>query len=587
MDKNKIHIDDWIKDALSNEFDNKGIHQSWSKMSDLLDDKDSKPRPGFWFGKGRFMVILFSTLLASIAGIALMTERKSASTTQEVLAKGNDKNLSTPSTSPNAAIDVASYMNDDSHRQNTIQDDNRNAHNSMLTAPDHIAKNNVTPRFDQPQSRKVQPKALQPADANQIASGDVIDIINDHIVAQNDPQKQSLASTAPMPINNTINNNVLLKKSQVDSISRVLTAEVDKKQIGYSTTNNTLGRVKNVKVTEKHVNESYPNIKNNDHTPVITTTEKSYYKLTLIPLTPVEEFVLQSMPVEMLQSENSDDDIRFLAVVNKEIEDYSRSLGVSKSTAHNNNKESALSLLRDINNYFNFRKNFYATSVMGFNTTPGLWLPLGFQAGLGFHYYISDRFTVGLEGIYNFRNSNFNISDAKNTYTLLSSGSAGSITYYDYEDNSIDREYNVKFLQSFQFPIMFNYHTPKFTMGAGPVVAFTSPIKYNMNDEHNIVERRMVANLDEAFPLASTDFRYDAADFGKNTLIGMNVNFQYNINHQVAFSFRYAHLLWDKSANDNVHNIMKQTYKKPEFRIGLQYKLTKTRRVQYMMPTNN
>jgi len=578
MDKNKIHIDDWIRDSLSHEVDNEGIHQSWNKMSAMLDDNDRKGRGAFWYGKGGIILFLSLAIMGTVAGFTFLGGHADNSTQ---IASNKPSHSTAPITSQTQSSQPQSSTQVQQPTSSTVISSPTPVVSGRVDAQSMASTSNP-----QQKSRKSTSSNSVQTQSHQGLAHNTPHSNTQEQTTWTDPNTNTDKSTPVILVSNSNDIHKYKDKTNIDSLKSVLLQEVKDKKIVYSDKNNTVNRIKETPVKEIHQIVEYPHIKNNDNTPVTTTTAvHTYTKVDLIPLTQLEELILSAFTLNIIENVASEAEYNYLEVVEKDM--VATSYKINATAGNNKNKEQSISLLKDINNFFNVRKNFYTTAIMGFNTTPNNWLPLGFQAGLGFHYYISDRFTIGVEGLYNFRNSNFEISDVQNTYTVLGLGSSGGSTYFNYEDHSIDREYKVKYLQSFQFPIMFNYHTPKMTLGMGPVIGFSSPIKYHKFDKENVVERTLVADTSETFPLSSSSFRYAESNFGKNMLLGFNASVNLQINPQASLNLRYNQFFWDNGKNNNVHNIMSKTFKQPEIRIGLQYKLSKSKRVQYMMPTGS
>lgn len=613
MDKNKLHIDEWVRNTLSQESDTEGIHQSWEKMSALLDENDMKPKSAFWFGKGGILSIVL-LIASSISGVALWNyfqkdtnlplAQSNKNTTQSSNTVANDKNqkgnlglaYQDKTIDMHQANDNTDATSSDLFtKQNTVAKNptkNSFSHSNTPQPTSNLTttqkSNTLTSNTDNKNNNQTTSTLTNNLSTNNtpvnVNDGDVITAThNDDLKVLNDIL---LASTS-----NVVNTNDLKNKKQLDSLKRILDSDLASKNIVYSADKNEVGRLQNVKGKEIHKLIQYPKSTDINQKPTEIITEiKDVQKVKLIPLSDVEKFILNSYTLDLELASELEDDLKY---VNKILNENTNILVTStsntkKSTNNSFSKESGnVTILTDINNYFNFRKNFYSTLDMGFNSTPGNWLPLGFQFGVGAHYYIANRFTLGIEGIYSFRNTNFSIEDNKSILSVLGSGHTTTGTYFDYEDRSVDRSYNVRYLESFQFPLQLSYHTPKVSYSAGPVIAFSSKIKYNKEDKENLIERRLlIADTVESFPLTSNDFTYNEKEFGRNLLIGFNAGIQYNINENVGLTFKYSQLFWDNGKSDNVHSIMKQTFKNPEIRLGLRYRIGNPKRIQYMlMPT--
>lgn len=595
MDKKFIHIDELVKRKLHHEQDTDGIHDSWAKMEQLLDQSDHNPKPGFWKNGKWLIPILLVCITAGIAGYSWINQPKELSlpavshqahtnVPSKAMEITNDAEaIANPSDHPiydaaKAAI-AAEQATGTSNAKSPIVEQFQSSSSAMSkqtiakSTKDHILEKVSLKNSDQQLVTATADGKLVPVDKKAVllASTDKI----------SSPQTLVVKTPVPASLNNI--KKEVEKDLQANNIFVDNEDNIVKKKETFVTTSNIIERKVDdpIKQQTSLINDTISVVK--------------YKKVSFIPMSADEIRVLQHMALTRVPNANFSDNLILAKIPMSSIrrteksknDVIAKSLNEQKETSeiveNKGSKSTSLSLLQSINNFFEIRKKFYAVAFLGMNTTSNHWLPAGFQAGLGGHVWLSPKFTLGTELSYLFQPMQYNFMDRASTFTQTSPAipSAGGYVI-NYDEHATVKSYNINQVQQFEIPLMLGLHQKNWSFFAGPTINAILPLSY-YKMEYATKESKMMTSSVPEFNMHSTQLASQSQDFDARLGLGYILGANYNLNDRFALQFRMNQILTDNASTNIGTKISSELFKNPSFRLGIQYKLTKSKRVMYMM----
>lgn len=597
MDNRNVHIDELFQQRFENESDREHIHQSWKKMELLLDGEKGKRRTVFWKGFNwlipGFLITLIATIgvgywwnknhMADDASITSQDRTSSSDNADQMIGMlpGEPEPLSvkdqnTEGVNRKEPGNEASYtmgLRKDQASQNytTAQRLNPKRPEQVATAPKHKiqALSPVANEQSGSSDKKADRQPIVIDDKGQVYAGSATQIgakmLGDHKIKSAEEQE------IIQQLEEAIENKVLVVDKNDKTIKKIETVQVKGLEI-----NQTMVRDNTTAQNKMLVFHDTIGFKE---------ISKSYY----IPLSMQEIKALQGLaltqdPIEgqydLVKIERfhnaSDQDLQLLSAANT-----SGSSNILKSEDAKKN-----SILKDVNNFFEIRKNFYTTVFGGLNVSANTFFPIGFQAGVGLHYWMGSRWSVGAELGYSYRPMEYTFTDESVINTQNGPGiPVSNGMMYNYKEEKNSNVYNFKYLNTAELPLLFTYHGDQWSFFGGPSLNFASKLRYQKLSSSSSSDKMVVLEDAESFGevMKNTGLRSQSDDFDPTIGVGLNLGARYALTDRIGLTATYSQVLYDNAKTNIGQQFSKEMLRLPSFRIGITYRLNNDKKVKYMM----
>ncbi|MBX9449729.1 MAG: outer membrane beta-barrel protein [Taibaiella sp.] len=598
MDNRNVHIDELFQHRFENESDREHIHQSWKKMELLLDGEKGKRRIVFWKGFNWLIPGFLITLIATI-GVGYWWNKNHVADDASITSQDR-------TSSSDNADQVISMLPDGQDRRQSVRDrnaegtsrkelGNETSHTMGLhkdqTSQSYTTAQRLSPKLsEQPAAAPGQKStSSSPLVGEQSGSSDKKKVSGHPIVI--DDKGQVYAGSATQ-IGAKMLGDHKIKSGEEQEIIQQLEEAIENKVLVVDKNDKTIKKVETVQVKGLEINQKM--IKDNTtqnkmlvlHDTVgFKEVSKNYY----IPLSMQEIRALQGLaltqdPIEgqydLVRIERfhnaSDQDLQLLSAANTS--------GSSKILKSEDAKKN--SILKDVNNFFEIRKNFYTTVFGGLNVSTNTFFPIGFQAGLGLHYWMGSRWSVGAELGYSYRPMEYTFTDESVINTQNGPGiPVSNGMMYNYKEEKNSNVYNFKYLNTVELPLLFTYHGDRWSFFGGPSLNFASKLRYQKLSSSSSLDKMVVLEDAESFGdvMKNTGLQSRSDDFDPTIGVGLNLGARYALTDRIGLTATYSQVLYDNAKTNIGQQFSKEMLRIPSFRIGITYRLNNDKKVKYMM----
>lgn len=595
MGNRNVHIDELFQQRFENESDREHIHQSWKKMELLLDGEKGRRRIVFWKGLNWLIPGFLISLIATI-GVGYWWNKNHVANDAPITSQGR-------TSSSDNAENMISMLPDGQDRQpvkgrdaegiSRKTQENEASHIMGLrkdqTSQSYTTAQHLNPKLPvqtgaapKQKSRSSAPITNEQSGSDKKASGHPI-VIDD---------KGQVYTGSATQIGAKMMDDHQIKSAEEREIIQQLEEAIENKVLVVDKKDKTIKKVKTVQVKGLEINQKMIQDNTAQNKMLVlhdTVGFKEVSKIHYIPLSMQEIRALQGLaltqdPIEgrydLVKIERfyngSDQDPQLLSVANTS--------GNSKILQSEDAKKS--SILKDVNNFFEIRKKFYTTVFGGLNVSANTFFPIGFQAGVGLHYWMGSRWSVGAELGYSYRPMEYTFTDESVINTQNGPGipvSDGMMYNYNEEKNS--NVYNFKYLNTVELPLLFTYHGDQWSFFGGPSLNFASKLRYQKLSSFSSSDKMIVLKDAESFGdvMKNTGLQSQSDDFNPTIGIGLNLGARYALTDRIGLTATYSQVLYDNAKTNIGQQFSKEMLRVPSFRIGITYRLNNDKKVKYMM----
>lgn len=576
-DNQKIHLDELFRERFQNESDREQIHSSWKKMEALLDEEKDKRRFVLWRGLNWLVpAMLISLTGAGIGYWTLQKNNEDATNSQQLIAQNTPQN--------EQAADPVSLTetkdNAPGHSQNIQQQSTRPKTSDVAHIAQNMNNNFETAAPTSSIKAPAKNKSKQKNNAQQITIQNETDAqlvgINDEGKITTKPtqkldahasrtaMQQALPTISPELEQAALAGNLVVdrssgevKKQTLRKVRGILVSERPHKDPNtkeFTVTRDTIG---------------YPEVEKLEYIALSSAEIRELQKVSLLQIAGDEKYDLIS--IERPSPEP------------KELVASTSHKGISRKKS-GADKEKSTSILRDVNNYFQIKNNFYFTVFGGLNVSPPSMFPIGFQVSPGVHYLLGSRWSIGAELGYAYRPMSYTFTDEALTYTQHGPGvPVSSGVRFDYREEKNSNTYNFRYLNTFDLPLILSYETEKWAVFGGPSMHFTSKLRYQKLSSFEAMDKSVILPDSESFDMTNTTLQSTPEDFSARMGFGVLMGVKYSLTDRLGLTFRYSQVLTDQSNTNLGVSISKETFRLPSFRLGVTYRLNRDKRVKYML----